>query len=222
MKTGTVNAGKRVYHVNSKKPDHRYTLDPHKAYLDSMASHHSFYMRTYLKKVFQSKTTMSTSCNAGQTETNTRGWYGDFEVWLNEQGIANLLSLPALEDAGYKVETHTDRDWVVTSPQGRRTVFKRDTGVCNRMPYIDLREQGEEGLAMIAAVRERFQGYTRDEVERAIEARLVRRRIGHPSDKHFESIVSEKNAPNFRCPITVADSRRADILFGKHVPALRG
>ena len=114
--TGTVNAGKRVFHVDSKKPDHRYTLDPHKAYLDSMASHHSFYIRTYLKDVYQSPTTMSTSCNAGQTETSTRGWHGDFEVWLNSQGIANLLSTPALEEAGYKVESHTDRDCVVTSP----------------------------------------------------------------------------------------------------------
>ena len=62
---------------------------------------------------------MSTSCNAGQTKTGTRGWYGNFEVWLNEQGIVNTIanfSLPALEDAGYKVETRTDRDWVVTSP----------------------------------------------------------------------------------------------------------
>ena len=90
---------------------------------------------------------------------------------------------------------------MVTSPQGRRTVFKRDTGVCNRMPYIDLREQGEEGMAMIAAVRQRFHGYTRDEVERAIEARLVRRRVGHPSVEHFESIVSEKNAPNLDVPL---------------------
>ena len=81
---GTINAGKRTYHVSSKEADDRYTLDSHKAYLDSMASHHSFYMSEYLKDVYQSKTTMSTSCNAGQTETNTRGWYGDFEVWLNE------------------------------------------------------------------------------------------------------------------------------------------
>ena len=101
-----------------------------------------------------------TSCNAGQTETNSRGWYGDFEVWLNEQGIANLLSMAAPEDAGYKVETHTDRGWVVTSPQGRRTPFKRDTDVCKGMPYIDTREHGEEGLAMIATVRKNFEGFT--------------------------------------------------------------
>ena len=207
--TGTVNAGKRVFHVNSRKPDHRYTLDPHKAYLDSMASHHSFYTRTYLRDVHRSPTTMSTSCNAGQTETSTRGWYGDFEVWLNSRGIANLLSIPALEEAGYKVESHTDKDWAVTSPQGRRTVFKRDTGVCRRMPYIDLREHGEEGLAMIATVRKNFEGFTPKEIERAIGSRVLRRRVGHPSEEHFKTIVSGKNAVNFNCPYGVADADNA-------------
>ena len=77
---------------------------------------------------------MNTNCNAGQVETSTRGLYQDFHVWLNEKGIANLISIPELEECGYKVETHTDRDWVVTSPQGRRITFKRDTGVCNHMP----------------------------------------------------------------------------------------
>ena len=43
---------------------------------------------------------MNGSCNAGTVTTNTRGWYGEFKVWLNERGISNLLSIPMLEDAG--------------------------------------------------------------------------------------------------------------------------
>ena len=135
--------------------------------------------------------------------------------------MANLLSIPELEAHGYKVEKHTNRDWVVTSPQGKRTIFKCDTGLCKGMPYIDLREHGEEGLALVSTVRERFEGFTRHEVEKAILSRVVCRRIGHPSDQHFESIASDKNAPNFNCPVTVADARRANVLFGK-VQGLRG
>ena len=90
------------------------------------------------------------------------------------------------------METHTDRDWVVTSPQGKRTVFKRDTGVCRRMPYIDLREHGKEGLAMIATVRKNFEGFTPKEIERAIGSCVLRRRMGHPSEEHFREIVSHK------------------------------
>ena len=65
-------------------------------------------------------------------------------MWLNEQGIVNLLSIPMLEEAGYKVTTHTDGKWTVIIPRGEVIVFTRDTGMCNRMPYIDLREYAED------------------------------------------------------------------------------
>ena len=79
------------------------------------------------------ETTMNGSYNAGTVSTNTNGWYGDFQVWLNKKGIANLLSIPMLEEAGYIVSTHTKSDWVVTTPKGKKIVFKRDTGIYNRI-----------------------------------------------------------------------------------------
>ena len=83
---------------------------------------------------------MTGNCNTNTTTANKRGSYGDFRVWLNKQGIANLISLPMLEASGYIVSTHTHGQWVVTSPQGNKTTFKRDTGMCIGMPYIDLRD----------------------------------------------------------------------------------
>ena len=62
---------------------------------------------------------MNGSYNAGTVTTNTRGWYGEFKVWLNERGIANLLSIPMIKDAGYIVSTHTKGDWVLTKPKGQ-------------------------------------------------------------------------------------------------------
>ena len=56
----------------------------------------------------------------------------------------------------------------------------------------------------------------------AIESHLLRRRIGHPSDEHFKSIVSGKNAVNFDSPVSVSDVKNSDQIFGKHVPGLRG
>ena len=86
---------------------------------------------------------MNGSCNVVTVTTNTRGWYSKFKLWLNERSIANLLSIPMLEDAGYIVSTHAKGDWVVTTPKGKKTIFKRDTGVCKGMPYINLREHKE-------------------------------------------------------------------------------
>ena len=77
-----------------------------------------------------------------------------------------------LEDTGYKVSKHTDRDWEVTTSQGKVIVFKHDTGVCKGMPYIDLRTQ-HEGHVMIETVKENIKGFTKKEVEKAKLSRVV-------------------------------------------------
>ena len=118
------------------------------------------------------KTAMNGSCNAGTVTTNTRGWYGELKVWLNERGIVNLLSIPRLEDAGYIVSTHTKGDWVVTTPKGKKIIFKRDTGVCKGMQYINLREH-KEGISMIETVCKKFVGTTKREIEKAIQSCTV-------------------------------------------------
>ena len=83
---------------------------------------------------------MKVCCNAGTTSTSRQRSYGQSRVWLNEQGIADLLSVPMLEESGYIVSSHTKKEWEVTNPEGVIITFKRDTGICKGMPYIDLRE----------------------------------------------------------------------------------
>ena len=50
---------------------------------------------------------MTGRCNDGTTKTNKRGSYWNFKDWLNEKGIANLISIPMLKASGYTVSTHT-------------------------------------------------------------------------------------------------------------------
>ena len=83
---------------------------------------------------------MEGSCNAGTVSTRERGWFGEFQVWYNKHGMANLLSVPMLEEDGYKISAHTDGDWIVKSPKGKKIIFKRDTGMTRGMPYIDIRD----------------------------------------------------------------------------------
>ena len=83
---------------------------------------------------------MTGSCNAGTTRITKRGFYGDLQVWLNEQGIANLISIPMLDVDGYTVSTDTNGEWTVVTPGGDTIPFKRDKGLCVGIPYNDLRE----------------------------------------------------------------------------------
>ena len=72
--------------------------------------------------------------NLGVSTSNEKGFYGLWNFWLNDQGIANLLSDPQLEKDGYTMDYNTKRDWVVTTPEGKCLLFKKDTGMCEGMP----------------------------------------------------------------------------------------
>ena len=89
-------------------PTDRFTLDNWKCCLDSCATYHTFFVTEFLDMVYSGKTEMNGSCNAGTVTTNTRGWYSEFNVCLNERGIDNLLSIPMLEDSGYIFSNHTN------------------------------------------------------------------------------------------------------------------
>ena len=91
-------------------------VDRWKCYLDSCASYHTFFEKEYLRTVGETNSTMHGNCNTGTVIPKKKGWYKNFQVWLHEQGIVNLLSIPMLEEVAYKVSTHTDRNWEVTIP----------------------------------------------------------------------------------------------------------
>ena len=77
-----------------------------------------------------------------------------------------------------------------SSLPGGVIVFARDTGMCNRMPYIDLREHAE-GLVMLETVEKNMKMFTKREIERAQAARAAQRQMGHSTDEHFRQIVSQ-------------------------------
>ena len=56
-------------------------------------------------------------------------------MWLNENGIDNLISIPNLEVDGYVVRTGTKGEWQVVTPEGETVPFKRDKGMCRDAIY---------------------------------------------------------------------------------------
>ena len=105
-------------------PSSQFMLDWWKCYLNSCATYHSFFVGEFLSGVHKGKSTMNGGCNTGKVSTSTMGWYGNFEVWLNKRGIENLVSIPMLEVAGYRVSNHTHGKWVVPSLKGKTITFE--------------------------------------------------------------------------------------------------
>ena len=117
-----------------------------------------------------------------------------------------------LEEAGYKVSTHADGNWKVTTPRGEVIVFKRDIGICNRMLYID--------FVMLETVEKNMEMFTKKETEKAQLARVVQRRCAHPTDEHMKQIVSQRSLQNML--VRTSDVPNAKALLGASVPGLKG
>ena len=176
------------------------------------------FVKWFLENIGPSPYHLKGHCNAGTLTCKEQGYYGPFKMWLNSQGIANLLSIPQLEEEGYKVDYNTDRDWVVTTPEGKDIKFERDTGLCNRMPFIDLRKH-HEGIAMLETVRANFEGYTKKQVERAILARRLQSMLAHPPDEKLKELVSN---PGYDTKVTPESITNAKSIFGPNRARLVG
>ena len=111
--------------------------------------------------------------------------------------------------------THTKKEWKVISPEGEEIVFERDTGLCEGMPFIDLRKQ-TQGWAMIETilietVRRNYDKFTQKDIKKATLARKVQARIGNPPDERYKQIVSAGDRALKHCPVTVKDIANAHM-----------
>ena len=71
-----------------------YTLDPWKLHLDRCATYHTAFVTIILDDVGKSGMTLVGNFNAGVTSSTQKVYYGKFYMWINKNGMANLLSIP--------------------------------------------------------------------------------------------------------------------------------
>ena len=192
-------------------PVKRFNIDSHKMYLYSCATYHSAFVRWMLDDVKTVTTVMKGNCNAGVSTSNEKVFNGLWNLCLNEQGIVNLLSIPRLEKDGYTIDYNTNQDWVVTTPERKCLLFKKDTGMCEGMPYLDVQDN-HEALVLLQTVREKFVLFTERQVNLAIASRDIQARVAHPTDEKFKHMISRKSLDN--CTIVFNDVTNTSAIFG--------
>jgi hypothetical protein len=97
----------------------RVNCGRNKLFLDSCATQHTMFAVEYLLRRHVTKIFLRQNCNAGSKITNKCGYYMDLRFYESEGGIANLLSLPALEKAGWKIRMETGKPVQALSPDAR-------------------------------------------------------------------------------------------------------
>ena len=211
----------------------RVTCDRKKLYLDTCATNHTMFAIESLERIHNVGMRLRQHCNAGATTTGKMGYWRGIKFWVNETGIANLLSVPQLEKDGYQLEYNTTTGWLVHTPAGNTIRFEMDKGMCGGMPFIDLtadpttylsrvnRNIADHGVAMVQTVKQNFEGFTRRQVADAKRARNTQAMMAHPSDSAMKHVVSQTNAVR-NCPVTVSDITNARTIFGPDRAGVRG
>ena len=98
-------------------------------------------------------------------------------------------------------------------------MFKNDTGICEGMPYLYVRDN-HEALVLLQTVCEKFGLFTERQVNRAIASRDIQVHVAHPTDEKFKHTVSGKSLDNFS--IVSNDVTNTRAIFGPNRPGLRG
>jgi hypothetical protein len=146
-------------------------LKPHHLLVDSCASYCSTPYRELLDKIAPQDTGLIGHGNAGSTYMNEAGSIGSLDkVWLNEEGIANILPLSELiKICRVTFDSEKSDRFTVHTKAGPVELSNNEAG----MPYIDLEKADQRAaLCFVQTMRERFEGYTRREV---LDARAASR-----------------------------------------------
>ncbi|KAL7465887.1 hypothetical protein ACHAXS_006188, partial [Conticribra weissflogii] len=194
-----------------------YRLDPSHIYLDTCANFSQVVRKEDLKNVRKVEKGLTAYCNAGKTYTDRKGTLGNMDVWLNTLAIANILSFNKLEKL-YRISydtTKTGGDFVVHTPKGEIHFKKNEIGI----PYISL-EGNNTAICLLNTIQGDTEGYTKREVQEAVEARRTVSMVGGPTEESFAHMVRHNMITD--CPITTDAINRAHDIFGPDLAGIRG
>ncbi len=207
-------------------------LPDDRAYLDGCLTVMAFKNERFLKEI------QKINCNAGAVTTNKKGKFGRLNVWYLPDGIANIFSMHELEKMYRITYDSWEGFYVMHTPRGEVHFHKDEQG----LPYIDLTESGhkaarmllqmaedtktdddravEVGANFVQTVHGNYEGYRKQEILQAKEARRGQAMLGNPSEKDYQGLVSGNLINNF--PFSSPDVSNARAIFGADLASVRG
>ena len=128
----------------------------------------------------------------------------------------------------YMFASERENDDVIAHPHGEHVQFEGDADdyFTDDDDMVGLLSQDNDGqryldrneYALINTVHENFEGFTKREVNEAKMARDVQLRVGNPTDKQFNKLVSANKIRN--CPILPQHIANASKIFGPSTAGL--
>ncbi len=167
--------------------------------------------------------------------------FGDTQVYVNKDGIANILSLFCLGQK-YRItyDSHYDRKGVfqVHTPWG--VVKFHPTS--NSLHIVDLKQHPEVAYLLvnnasiddnlpppasspvhqlhINTVHQNFEGYTKKQVQQAARACCLMGMVTFPSERDFQAMICLNMLKD--CPVTNNDICNTHNIYGPDLASIRG
>jgi hypothetical protein len=204
-------------------------LNPDWLLLDSQSLTDMFCNAEHILNIRRAAKATNIRCNAGVRKVIQEADFDGFDdrivVKYDPQGICNVVSFKTMKklypitykshpsDGGKAAfEVHTPRGVVEFKP-------------CKKgLHYLDMSVQRNKEIMFaqteVPTVRKNFEGFTKREIYRAIQARKLQGMIGSPGKAEYEGMVREKLIDD--CPVDTVDLKNAQTIFGPDLAGLRG
>ena len=86
--------------------------------------------------------------------------------------------------------------------------------------YHNMKGKEMMGTTLVTTVEDTKENFTKRDIDAAMLARTIYRRIGRPGRKRFMEMINKNLIPG--CPITRQDAVNAEKIWGPDVGALKG
>jgi hypothetical protein len=160
-------------------------------------------------------------CNAGRVRLDHQGYLGDYPypVWYNPNRVANILLLSNVTSTycvtmdtkqNKAITVHTHNGYTINFTPSDNGLYKHE---------LESKESILDMWTMLSTVRDRAMTYSKRAYKRALIARKLQNITMRPSSQKFGDIIIEHLN---NCPVTKADIKAADDVFGKNLGSLKG
>jgi hypothetical protein len=178
----------------------RGASDPNYLLLDSQSTINLFSNPNHVDNVRPATQPIKVHCNKGVMPTDNIADFGHNVVYVNPDGIANVLSLYLLgqrhhitydsKDRGGVYKVHTSRGVLefTPTPSGLHVLnFKQDPHVAHVLITATTPPDGQH--LHVNTVCENFKGFTKKQIQPAQEACRLMLIMAVPSERAFQSMV---------------------------------
>ena len=225
--------------IIAQDPGGSSTIDPNFLLLNSQSTVNLFSNPTHVDNVCPATHPIQVHCNKGVMSANNVADFGSNEVYVNKDGIANVLSLFLLgkkhhitydsHNHGGVFKVHTSEGLIEFKPtsKGLHALNLRaqpeaahllvtsshisSTTSDNTPPPMPPAPENNH-LHVVKTVRENYEGFTKKQVQHTNEVRHIMLMMGVPTERTFKSMVRLNQLQD--CPINIDDVKNAHLIWG--------